>query len=154
MLRKGHLPRSNTLPDIQSMAKKFDDQLHLNKEKGDPLSRSNVNSDRENSNTGSDDNISGDGERDQEDDNYGVDKELLEELSESSDSSSTDEEEQAKGRESVPQTGPGRKRTERHWRRSKNPGETKVITATVVLRILMISLWIMRVPVLLVDVMR
>ncbi|KAJ9107464.1 hypothetical protein QFC21_000917 [Naganishia friedmannii] len=150
-LRNGHLPRSNTLPDIQSMAKKFDTQLHLNKVKGDRASRRNGISEKETSSTGSDDESS---EEEQEDDNYGVDKELLKELSESSESSSTDEDEREKARESARQTGPGRKRTEKHWRHGRNLGANKVVTASVVLRILVISLWIMRVPVLLVDVMR
>ncbi|KAJ9123087.1 hypothetical protein QFC22_001277 [Naganishia vaughanmartiniae] len=153
-LRKGHLPRSNTLPDIQSMAKKFDDQLHLNKSTGDGRLNPHGNSDKGTADTGSDDDSTEDDEKEQENDNYGVDKELLDELSESSESSSTDEDERERERELARRTGPGRKSTSQHWRHGKNLGAHKVVTATVVLRILMISLWMMRVPVLLVDVMR
>lgn len=136
------------------MAKEFDHQRDFNKEPEDRLSRPDGLSDGETSNVGSEDDSSEDGDKEQENENYGVDKELLDELSESSESFSTDEQERAKERELAQRTGPGRKRTEKHWRHGENLGANKVVTASLVLRILIISLWIMRVPVLLVDVMR
>ncbi|KAJ9110441.1 hypothetical protein QFC19_001567 [Naganishia cerealis] len=153
-LRNVHLPRSNTLPDLQSMAKKFDEQLQLGKAAQDQPAQSDGNSEDDSGSNSGDDDREDDDAQDQEDDNYGVDKELIEEMSDSSESSLANEDERENEPGTTQHTGPGRKRTDNHSRHGKNPGANKVVTASTVLKILIISLWIMRVPVLLVDVMR